>query len=202
MGLVRDTQQDKLRIRCREFMEASTRREMSSQLSSHFDPLGMTSPFLLGGRLILQRVSSSGFGWDDILPADVRSSWRKWLESLSLLENFSSSRNCFASRQDCASKPSYQIHGFCDASDTAYCCVVYLRCCVAGKSKVSFLLGKSRLLLTHQSNWVISRKELKAAKLCSELVLQASEALQHLHCDTYLWTDSQVAFKWITNSDL
>ena len=43
-------------------MKASTRREMSSQLSSHFDPLGMVSPFLLGSRLILQRVSSSGLG--------------------------------------------------------------------------------------------------------------------------------------------
>ena len=87
-------------------------------------------------------------------------------------------------------------------SDTACCCIVYLRCCVAGKSKVSFLLGKCRLVRTHQSNWVISRKELEAAKFCSELVLQASEALQHLHCDTYLWTDSQVAFKWITDCDL
>ena len=121
---------------------------------------------------------------------------------MSLLEDFSILRNCFANRQDYVDKPLYQIHGFSDASNTAYCCVVYLRCCVAGKSKVSFLLGKSRLVLTHQSNWVISRKELEAAKLCSELVLQASEALQHLHCDTYLWTDSQVAFKWIINSDL
>ena len=154
LGLVWDTQQDKLRIHCREFVEASTRREMSSQLSSHFDPLGMASPFLLGGKLILQRVSSSGFGWDDVLPADVRSSWRKWLASLSLLEDFSIPRNCFAYRQDPLGMPSYQIHGFSDASDTAYCCVVYLRCWVAGKSKVSFLLGKSRVVLTHQSNWV------------------------------------------------
>ena len=202
LGLVWDTQQDKLRVHCREFIEASTRREMSSQLSSHFDPLGMASPFLLGGKLILQRVSSSGFGWGDVLPADVRSSWRKWLASLSLLKDFSIPRNCFAYRQDPLGMPSYQIHGFSDASDTAYCCVVYLRCWVAGKSKVSFLLGKSRVVLTHQSNWVISRKELEAAKLCSELVLRASEALQHLHCDTYLWTDSQVAFKWIANPDL
>ena len=37
--------------------------------------------------------------------------------------------------------------------------------------------------------------------MCGELVLQASEALQHFHCDTYLWTDSQVAFKWF-NCDL
>ena len=39
---------------------------MSSQLASLFDPLGMASLFLLGGKLILQKVSSSGVGWDDL----------------------------------------------------------------------------------------------------------------------------------------
>ena len=68
LGLIWDTQNDMLRVYSREFAETSTRREMSSQLASQFDPLGMASPFLLGGKLILQRVSSSGFEWDDNLP--------------------------------------------------------------------------------------------------------------------------------------
>ena len=183
-----------LRIHCREFEEASTKCEMSSQLSSQFDPLGMASPFLLGGKLILQRVSLSGVSWDDVLPDDIRKDWKKWLASLDLLDEFSIPHNCLP---DCAPRgtSSYQLHGFSDASNSAYSCVIYLRCWKAGNRKVSFVLRKSRLVLTYQVNWVISRKELEAAKLLSELVLQACEALQQLHCSTHLWTDSQVVVK-------
>ena len=53
LGLVWNTEGDVLRVRCREFTEAATKREMSSQLASQFDSLGMASPFLLGGKLIL-----------------------------------------------------------------------------------------------------------------------------------------------------
>ena len=71
LGLTWDTRRDMLRIHCREFEEASTKCEMSGQLSSQFDPLGMASPFLLGGKLILQRVSLSGVSWDDVFPDDI-----------------------------------------------------------------------------------------------------------------------------------
>ena len=71
-----------------------------------------------------------------------------------------------------------------------------------GESQVAFVLGKSRLVLTHQANWVIARKELEAAKLCCELTSKAAAALSHLNCSVHLWTDSQVILKWITNPDL
>ena len=76
----------------------------------------------------------------------------------------------------------YQLHGFCDASDSAFSCVIYLRGVNAGKAQVSFVIGKSKLVLTHQKEWVISRKELKAAKMLSELMLQTSKALHDLNC--------------------
>ena len=65
----------------------------------------------------------------------------------------------------------YQLHDFCDASDSAFSCVVYLRGFYAGKSIVNFVIGKSKLVLTPQKGWVISRKELEAAKLLSEALL-------------------------------
>ena len=202
LGLVWDTEGDVLRVRCREFTETATKREMSSQLASQFDPLGMASPFLLGGKLILQKVSSLGLGWDETLPDEVRVGWRKWLSQLSLLNEFSIDRNCLPDLKESNSVVSYQLHGFCDASNIAYCCVVYLRSIVNGKPHVSFVLGKSRLVLTQQTNWVISRKELEAAKIVTDLMLLALEALRHLNCSIHFWTDSQVVLKWITNPDL
>ena len=80
--------------------------------------------------------------------------------------------------------------------------VIYLRQFVEGKAQVSFLMGKSRLVLSNQSNWMISRKELEAAKTCSELVLLAIKALHHLPVTIHIWTDSQVVLKWVINPDL
>ena len=77
LGLVWDTEKDILLINLREFCEASTRRQMASQLASQFDPLGMASPFIIGARLILQKVSISGPDWDDVLPLDVKDKWKK-----------------------------------------------------------------------------------------------------------------------------
>ena len=67
---------------------------------------------------------------------------------------------------------------------------------------MSFILEKLRVVLSHQQNWVISRKELEAAKLCSDLILLALAALQHLSCAVKFWTDSEVLLKWIANPDL
>ena len=177
---------------------------MMSQLASQFDSLGMAAPFLLGGRLILQKVAASGNAWDDILPDDVQNTWRKWLATLGVLDKFSISRYCFAKSVDAESEGTafYQLHGFCDASNSAFSSVIYLRRVVNGKSQVSFVLGKSKLVLAHQANWITSRKELEAAKLCCELLVQASGALRHLDCTVHFWTDSQVVRKWITNPDL
>ena len=60
LGLTWDPQQDVFRINCKSFKSAVTRREMSSHRASQFDPLGMASPFLLRGKLLLQQIATSG----------------------------------------------------------------------------------------------------------------------------------------------
>ena len=193
LGLAWDPQNDILRVNCKEFSK-TTRREMASQLASQFDPLGIVSPYLLEGKLVLQRVATSGAEWDEVVSADIQDCWKKWLEHSELLEEFFIPRNCLP---DNGSKhaAAYQLHAFCDASNSAFCCVVYLRCLVEGKPIINFVLDKSKLVLTHQINWVISRKELAAAKLCCELTLLAKQALRDLDCTLHFWTDSQVVLR-------
>jgi len=187
----------------KEFVAATTRRELSSQLASQFDPLGMALPFLLEGKLILQRVAASGADWDEVLPTEIQECWKRWLGAFKRLHEFSIPRNCFSSNKLFIKESAvFQLHAFCNASNSAFGCVVYLRCLVNGEACVSFMLGKSSLVLAHQSNWIISRKELEAAKLCSELMLLAQQAVRHLNCSMHFWADSQVVLGWITNSDL
>ena len=49
---------------------------------------------------------------------------------------------------------------------------------------------------------MISRKELEAAVMCSELMKNVLESLQHLGCSLHFWTDSQVVLRWIINPNL
>ena len=202
LGLSWDPESDTLKISGRTFVEAATRREMASQLANQFDSLGIVAPLLLGGKLILQKVAASGVDWDDAVSDEVKKDWKKWLETSNILNEFCIPRNFLLEHTELRNNAEYQLHGFCDASDSAFSCAIYLRGVSGGKAQISFVIGKSKLILTHQQGWVISRKELEAAKMLSELLLQTSKALHDLNCKIFCWTDSQVVLKWIVNPDL
>ena len=153
---------------------------MTSQLASQFDPLGMIEPYILGVKLILQKATAVSAGWNDLVPVDIQHSRKRWLESSTLLGKFFIFRNILPEYLFDNAAVNYQLYGFCDASNSALCCVVYLRSLADCKPEVKFILGRSKLVLSHQTNWIISRKELEAAKLCSELLLQAKDSLQDL----------------------
>ena len=97
---------------------------------------------------------------------------------------------------------AYQLHGFCDASNQALSCAVYLRRIINGRSCMAFVHGKARVVLVNQTTWVISPKELEATEMCTKLMQDVSKSLQRLECSVYFWSDSQVVLRWIINSDL
>ena len=143
LGLIRDPECDQLRIPCdKNFCQAATKREAASQLASQFDPLGMVSPYLLKGKLTLQKIAALGINWDESLPNDIQSEWACWIESLSAVSDLAISRHCFKDSEDLEStdKVIYQLHGFCDASNSAISCVIYLRRLVNDQPKTALFL--------------------------------------------------------------
>ena len=97
---------------------------MASHLASQFDPLGIVSPYLLEGKLLLQRVATSSVEWDEVVSADIQDCWKKWLGHSELFEEFCIPRNCLP--DNCSKHAAdYQLHAFCNASNSAFCCVVY-----------------------------------------------------------------------------
>ena len=69
LGLVLDVENDMLRVcfKHQKLGKVTTRREMFGALAGQFDSLGILVPCLLEGKLILQKVTILGLGWDDEL---------------------------------------------------------------------------------------------------------------------------------------
>ena len=100
--------------------------------------------------MILQKVATSGVGWDENVSEDIREEWKRWLSTSNTLEDYAITRNYLVQRIEPMSDVTYQLPGFCDASDSAFSCVVYLHGVHDKRSHVNFVIGKSKVVLTHQ----------------------------------------------------
>ena len=87
LGLVWDPEGYALRISGQKFVNADTKQELTSQLASQIDFLGVVSSLLLGSKLILQQVAASKIDWDETLPDNVRKKWKKWFITPNTLED-------------------------------------------------------------------------------------------------------------------
>ena len=100
-----------------------------------------------------------------------------------------------------ASIESYSLQGFCDASQSAYAAVVYLR--VESESGIfgKFLCSKTRVAPVKKLT--IPRLELLSALLLARLVNTARSALEHeINLgDPICYTNSKVALCWILGVD-
>ena len=139
---------------------------MLGSLAGLFDPLGILGPCILEGKLILREVA--GLDWDDQLSDKVLHKWRKWVASVESFRDVSISRCCFVDglAGDSSEGVEFQLHGFCDASDRALSCVIYLRRIVDGKNSLAFIQGKVKVVSMSQASWVIfSNRGCSAAKI-------------------------------------
>ena len=64
-----------------------TKRVMFSIISSIYDPLGFTSPFVLEGRQLLQHLCNQNVQWDETVDEELKSQWIKWELKLKQAEN-------------------------------------------------------------------------------------------------------------------
>ncbi|XP_041633403.1 uncharacterized protein [Drosophila kikkawai] len=88
-----------------------TKRELLSQLSRIYDPLGLVTVLL---KLIFQESCTSVLQWDDPIPETLRSRWKALVEDLPTLTQCQVPRYIASPFQD------VQLHGFADASAHAY----------------------------------------------------------------------------------
>ena len=205
LGLVWRPQEDTLGIASNLLQRPFTKRGVLGIVHSTFDPLGLASPSLLQGKLIMREImpqkgkidpEGPQYDWDDPLPDHHKAAWDEWTSSLEDVALIKLPRSY---------KPlgfgevsHREVHCFCDASKDAIGFVIYLRSFNAeGEISVSFIYASSKV--SPRAADTIPRLELCAAY---EAVLTTSKVLKELglHIDsTFYYSDSLVVLGYLNN---
>ena len=172
-----------------------TKRGLWATIAQIFDPLGISAPYLLSGRQMLQKICEMVKGWDDPIPSEILKRWHKWLLGLPFLEKLELPR-CFCDQK----VKTYELHTFCDSSETGLGCVTYLRMDTEMGIRVAFVMGKSKVVPKSVS-LSIPRLELLAALNAAILYRHIKMCIQLPLGTNHLYTDSTVVLDWLHNTE-
>ena len=121
---------------CTLSLEADTKRKILSQISKVFDPLNLTLPVTVRGRILMRKIWKLGIGWDEKVPEEIVKEMSKFSKDCEKLPEIK------FPRQAINDKESYGLHIFCDSSSEAYGFIVYA---CDNLNKSAFLFAKSKL---------------------------------------------------------
>ncbi|GFU61514.1 integrase_H2C2 domain-containing protein [Trichonephila clavipes] len=171
--------------------ELNTKRDVLSTIARIYDPLGLLGPVVAKAKIFLQKLWMLKIDWTDLLPDTINREWRQFVESLQVVNDININR-CIVVEQP----EVIELHGFSDASQSAYGAVVYCKSVTSdGKMLVNLIASKSRVAPTKQTT--IPRLELCAAVLLAKLVHRVKQALKLNVTNTFLWSDSMIVLSWI-----
>ncbi|GFU40235.1 integrase_H2C2 domain-containing protein [Trichonephila clavipes] len=171
--------------------ELNTKRDVLSTIARIYDPLGLLGPVVAKAKIFLQKLWMLKIDWTDLLPDTINREWRQFVESLQVVNDININR-CIVVEQS----EVIEMHGFSDASQSAYGAVVYCKSITSdGKMLVHLIASKSRVAPTKQTT--IPRLELCAAMLLAKLVHRVKQALKLNVTNTFLWSDSMIVLSWL-----
>ena len=176
-----------------------TKRNILTVLSGLFDPLGIVSPITVAIKALFQELCIQKVGWDDELNESQRERWDSWIKDLVKTKVISFNRCLYYNIEENV-LASY-LHGFGDASNLAYCAVVYFvyESETETGTYVKMLTSKTRV--APLKPLTIPRLELLSARVLATLVDKVKKALevQVQIAETRYWSDSKTALCWIEN---
>lgn len=186
-----DTDTLRFAININHNQQKVTKREILSNTSKIFDPLGLLSPCTIALKILLQKLWLEKLEWDDAVPADIKKTWQKMIGNLDILLTVAIPRCTL-----CASTVTTELHCFVDASQSAYAACVYLRTTdVYNNITINLLCAKTRVAPLKPIT--IPRLELCAALLGARLAVKATDALRCNLNHKYYWSDSTITLAWI-----
>jgi hypothetical protein len=134
LGVLYDSEVDHFIFDVKCNVEANTKRQILSAVSTLFYPLGFLSPIILSAKRVLQELWLIGVDWDQPIPDSILQQWNRLAATLRSLENFKVPRALTLSNDI----KNIQLHAFCDASTLGFGSVAYLRVGIL-RSRTNFI---------------------------------------------------------------
>ncbi|XP_075157847.1 uncharacterized protein LOC142231112 [Haematobia irritans] len=171
--------------------ENTTKRKVLSTVAQLFDPAGWIAPIVIRSKILMQQLWLEGLDWDDVLSSDSLAKWKNLVSDLNHIDSVSIPRWL----QYCPSD-TIEIHGFCDASQSAFCACVYVRCKTSKPVVYSnLLLAKSKVAPLKPV--CLPRLELNGAFLLARLVNFVLSTSDFKISGITMWTDSSIVLGWL-----
>ena len=140
------------------------KRMILSQLNGIFDPVGLLTPFIIKGKILMRQLWVAGTDWDDPVLVEMRQKWVAFFKEMFELTQLSFKRS--VKPENTAKNPVLVI--FSDASKEAYGACCYIRWELSnGSYKSMLLLSKSKIAPV--KTITIVRLELLAAVISKRL---------------------------------
>ena len=175
-----------------------TKRSLLKLCAKLFDPLGALSPFIVRMKVAFQTLCLEGINWDEGLQGGARFQFYSFLRELESLSSVRIPR-CYFNKTEIS---NIELHGFSDASEQAYGCVIYIRIEYEDGTLVTrFVTSKAKV--APLSRQTIPRLELMGAHLLAQHISNVKEVLsEELGMNSFtttLWVDSYTVLCWICN---
>lgn len=171
-----------------------TKRKVLSAIAKMFDPLGWLAPFVVRAKMLMQNIwrVSSDIDWDSELPNHITRQWEPIFKELITPLPITVPRWIKLGNQNKA----MEIHAFCDASNFAYACCIYMRIVHAdGSISCNLLTAKTKVAPVRVTT--IPRLELCGAQLLAKLTLRCIQALEINDVNLVAWCDSKIVLAWL-----
>ncbi|XP_075162872.1 uncharacterized protein LOC142235505 [Haematobia irritans] len=173
-----------------EERELFTKREVLSTITKFFDPCGWLAPIIIVAKLVMQQVWLDKIGWDDTLKPVTTMNWRNFVKNSPIINTISVPRWIRFSPSS-----AVEIHGFCDASESAYAATLYIRVEIGNQIDTFLLAAKTRVVPIKKIS--LPRLELCGAVMLSKLANTIIPNLQISGFLTHFWTDSMIVLAWL-----
>ncbi|XP_075151048.1 uncharacterized protein LOC142225157 [Haematobia irritans] len=168
-----------------------TKREVLSSIAKLFDPCGWLAPAIVIAKLVMQQIWLDKIDWDDPLKTITLMNWQNFVKNSGAINSVKIPRWI-----KFIPSSKIEIHGFCDASESAYGAALYIRVELQDhKVETHLIAAKTRVAPIKKIS--LPRLELCGAVLLSKLASTTITNLQISNYSTQFWTDSTIVLAWL-----
>ena len=190
LGLLWNKQLDTLTVTFHQDEDTSNQeRTLLKKLAKVYDPLGLTTPFTLQGKLIYRDICHQKLPWNTQLTRNLteRAKWEQTLPTGVMVP-----RPVMNFREPVL---SLELHAFGDASTQGVGTAVYAVIQQSSGTTQRLVAARGRLA---KQGLTVPRLELISTHMATNLVINLKNVLNDLPSPrVYAWLDSTVALHWI-----